>query len=177
MTINVLVGSKNRVKISAVEAAFINYFSEVNVDGVFVDSEVAKQPVGKDTFLGATNRVKNLMKLSQSNCHKIDYFVGIESGLTKLYSKWFIMDWICISNSSGIMHYGTTPCYTLPSSLVKKILEGKELCEIMNELTGEMDIKYKGGAIGYFSKNVVSRKEHYVQGTIMSLIPFINLNR
>ena len=52
----VLVGSKNPVKIASVSEAFANYFDDLEVVGIEVESGVSVQPVNDETFIGAQNR-------------------------------------------------------------------------------------------------------------------------
>ena len=44
----------------------------------------------------------------------------------------------------------------------------------MDEIAGVKNIGMKNGAIGYFTGNIITREDLYIQGTISALIPFIN---
>ena len=44
----------------------------------------------------------------------------------------------------------------------------------MDELTGEHNSKQKGGAVGFFTKNRMSRTEFYTYGLLVALSPFLN---
>ncbi len=50
--------------------------------------------------------------------------------------------------------------------------EGRELGEEMARLTGEENIKQKGGAIGAFTHGLLSRSSVYHQALILALCPF-----
>jgi len=53
----VVVGSDNPVKIGAAKNVFKRFFSDVDVDGVKVDSRVSEQPLSREeTKRGALNR-------------------------------------------------------------------------------------------------------------------------
>ncbi len=53
----VVVGSDNPVKIGAAKNVFKRFFSDVDVDGVKVDSRVCEQPLSlEETKRGALNR-------------------------------------------------------------------------------------------------------------------------
>ena len=41
-------------------------------------------------------------------------------------------------------------------------------------ITDQHNSKQKSGAIGYFTKDVITRKDLYTQGIITALIPFLN---
>lgn len=48
-----LIGTKNPVKIEAVKEAFEKYFSEIEIEGISVDSEVGDQPSDRQITIGA----------------------------------------------------------------------------------------------------------------------------
>jgi len=166
----VLVGSRNPVKIEAAREAFSKYFNDVEVIGVNVDSGVSDQPINDETYEGARNRALKLKRLGV----KADYFVGIEGGVKKIFSRWFGFGSICVIDKNGRMSFGASPHFELPERIMEQLLNGVELGKIMDNLTGENNVKQKNGAIGFFTKNRMSRKELYVSGLITALIPFIN---
>lgn len=170
----ILVGSKNPVKIDSVKEAFSKYFENIEVIGMKVDSKVSDQPINDETFEGAKNRALELKKINEKEKLEAEYFIGIEGGIIKSYSKWFAVGIMCIINKDGKMGFGASPHFELPEKIIKKLLEGIELGLVMDEITGEINIKQKGGAIGYFSKEVMKRKDLYVSGLITALIPFLN---
>ena len=62
----ILVGSKNPVKIEAVEETFLKYFKKVEVIGIEVDSNVPNQPINEETFEGAENRALALKRINKT---------------------------------------------------------------------------------------------------------------
>ena len=54
----ILIGTKNPGKIEGAKQAFEKYFENVEIQGISVDSEVGEQPINKEIFQGAKNRVK-----------------------------------------------------------------------------------------------------------------------
>lgn len=172
--VKVLVGSKNPVKIEAVKEAFSKFFSSVKAVGVEVDSKVSIQPVNSETFKGAKNRVLELKKINSKKNLKASFFVGIEGGIIFLFKKWFAFGAVCIMNDKGKIGYGTTCFFELPESITKELLDGKELGDVMDSITNEKNTKQKAGAIGYFTKGIMNRKNLYVNALIVALIPFLN---
>jgi inosine/xanthosine triphosphatase len=172
----VLVGSKNPVKIEAVKEAFSKYFDDVKVIGIEVESKVSNQPINDETFEGAKNRALELKRTSKEKNLNARFFVGIEGGIIKLYSKWFASGVMCIIDERGRVGFGMTPHFELPEDITKQLLSGVELGDVMDKITGEYNTKQKSGAIGFFTKGVMDRKNLYVQGLIVALIPFINEN-
>jgi len=170
----ILVGSKNPVKIDAVREAFSSYFDSLDVSGREVDSKVSAQPINSETFTGAKNRADGLFILAKKENLPIDYFVGIEGGILEEHGQWFALGCICIKNNKGETSFGTSALFPLPSVIVKELLNGKELGHVIDELAGDQNSKQKGGAIGYLTNGIISRKELYKQGIISALATFLH---
>ena len=76
----VSVGSRNRAKLSAVEAGLRPFFPDVVIEAVDVESGVDEQPVGFDEIIaGARNRA--LRSYAAMPC---DLAAGIEDGLVEI---------------------------------------------------------------------------------------------
>ncbi|MCD6229598.1 MAG: inosine/xanthosine triphosphatase [Candidatus Diapherotrites archaeon] len=172
----ILIGSKNPVKANAVKDAFSNYFNDFEVLEIEVDSMVSAQPIDREIFEGAENRATELRKINREQNMGATYFVGIEGGITNYYSKWFAFGGICIMDENGKTGFGTSPLFELPKKTISKILEGNELGDVIDCLIKEKNSKQKTGAIGFFTKNVMTRKKSYTYGLVVALIPFINKN-
>lgn len=170
----ILVGSKNPVKIDAVREALSNYFGNIEVTGIEVESGVSIQPVGDETFIGAKNRAQNLKMLNDTNKIGADLFVGIEGGIAKEFNRWFAFGCICIVDKSGNIGFGTSPHFELPILVIEKLLNGVELGIVMDEIQNEENTKQKNGAIGYFTNGVMNRKELYIEGLKVAIIPFLH---
>ena len=170
----ILVGSQNPVKIAATIEAFSTYFEDIEVIGMKVDSHVPNQPVNNETFKGAKNRALELKKMNDNNDLGAKFFVGIEGGIVERFSKWFAFGGMCIMNTDGKIGLGTSIHFELPQYVINRLFEGKELGDIMDEISGTKNTKQKGGAIEYFTKGVMDRKQIYIQGLIAALIPLIN---
>ena len=170
----ILVGSKNPVKIEAVEEAFLKYFKKVEVIGIEVDSKVPNQPINEGTFEGAENRASELKRINKTKKLNAQFFIGLEGGIIELYSKWFNFGVVYIIDNEGKTGLGISPCFELPDRMVQELLNNAELGEITGKMTKDRNIKKKGGAIGFFSKGRMKRKDLYVSGLITALIPFIN---
>lgn len=172
--VKVLVGSKNPVKVEAVKEAFSKFFSSVKAIGVDVNSKVSIQPVNSETFKGAKNRVLELKKINSKKNLKASFFVGIEGGIIFLFKEWFAFGAVCIMDNNGKIGYGTTCLFELPEAITKELLKGRELGDVMDELTNDKNTKQKAGAIGFFTKGKMNRKDLYVNGLVVALIPFLN---
>jgi inosine/xanthosine triphosphatase len=170
----ILVGSKNPVKVSSVEEAFKNYFPNIEVMGIEVASGVSNQPIGDETFAGAKNRAFALKQINVEQNLNADFFVGIEGGIIKLYEKWFAFGCMCVVDKEGNIGFGSSPQFELPPKVVEKLLSGIELGEVMDQIQNEENTKQKHGAIGYFTNGVMNRKELYIEGLKVAVVPFLH---
>jgi inosine/xanthosine triphosphatase len=170
----ILVGSKNPVKIDSVKEAFTNYYDNVEAVGIDVDSEVSVQPINDETFVGAQNRAIKLKELNYTQNLSADYFVGIEGGITKQFEKWFAFGCMCVVDKEGRTGFGMSPHFELPKNVIEKLLQGIELGDVMDEIMNQQNTKQKHGAIGFFTNGVMNRKELYIEGLKVAIIPFLH---
>ncbi|MBL1214438.1 MAG: inosine/xanthosine triphosphatase [Ignavibacteriae bacterium] len=170
----VLVGSNNPVKLEAAKEAFAAYYEDVEAVGINVDSNVPDQPIGDETYAGAENRALQLLEINDKEKLNADYFVGIEGGVSKVNNKLFAFGCMCILNKKKQKSFGTSPHFELPNLFSQKIMSGTELGILIDKHTDSHNTKQKAGAIGYFTKGKMDRKDLYVHGLIVALIPFIN---
>jgi inosine/xanthosine triphosphatase len=170
----ILVGSKNPVKLASVKEAFQKYFDNIDVIGVDINSKVSDQPVNDETFEGAKNRAIGLIEKNRSENLQAEYFVGIEGGITEIYSRWFAFGCMCVANNEGKTGFGTSAHFELPQKVVSELLNGKELGDVMDKIQNESNTKQKQGAIGFFTNGIMNRSELYVPGLITALIPFLH---
>lgn len=56
----ILIATKNEGKIEGAKRALLNYFEEIEIQGISVESNEREQPVNSDIYNGAKYRVKNL---------------------------------------------------------------------------------------------------------------------
>jgi inosine/xanthosine triphosphatase len=165
----VIVGSTNPVKIAAVKEAFSHYFQDLAVEGMSAASGVSDQPIDDETYLGAQNRAEELLTKVEA-----DYYVGVEGGVISLYDRWFIFGAMCVLDRKGRKSFGSSPHFELPPHFLERIQQRHELGALIDELTGETNLKQKGGAAGLFTHGRIDRSEFYVSGLVMALVPFIN---
>jgi inosine/xanthosine triphosphatase len=166
----VVVGSTNPVKIQAVKEVFNEVFGkEVEVISVKVDTGVSNQPFKEDIIEGSVNRAKSALKLTDA-----DFGVGIESGVMKFGEKWYNLGFITIVDEKGNMGTGTSGWFECPSGILKELENGKELGQVISEITGIVDVQRREGAIGVFTKGKVTRKELYKHGIFMALVKFLS---
>lgn len=172
----ILVGSKNPVKINAVKEAFEKHFGEAEVIGIEVPSQVPDQPINEETLIGAENRARNLYKINDEQNIKADYCVGVEGGIINQHKRWFAFGGMCVINNKGKVSFGSSPHFELPKIVVDKLLNRIELGDVMDEIMKTENSKCKSGAIGFFTNGVMDRKELYISGLLVAVVPFLHEN-
>lgn len=164
----IVVGSTNPVKVGAVEEAFRKYYPECRVEGIEVESDVSDQPMSEEeTIRGARNRA--------SRCSEhADFGVGIEGGIVQIGDKLYNCAWVSILSKEGVEGLSGGLYFELPPKVSERIKNGGELGPVMNEMTGEENVKRKMGAIGIFSKGQLDRKQAYVQIILSAMVKFVS---
>lgn len=165
----VAVGTNNPVKLKAVENVFSRIYGNVTVDARKVSSGVPSQPFGNETVKGAINRAKNAFKSGS-----YDYGVGIEAGLSDV--EGFILDvqFCAIYDNIDGITLGCGSGFEYPPVVISEVLAGREVGDVMSEISGIPDLGKKLGAIGYLSHGMLDRTQLTEQSVLMALIPRIN---
>lgn len=169
----ILVGSKNKVKIEAAKEAFLEYFEDVEVIGVPVESNVPDEPVNEEIYKGAQNRVNNLRRYAEENNLDVDYFVAVESGISNSLGKWLIINFAVIGDKEGFDSYGTSPGFPVPDKYVDRIIK-EDLGIVMDDIFKEDDLRSKQGGIGLLTKGKIDRKCLSRYAFLMALTEIIN---
>lgn len=168
-TLNIVVGSKNPVKIQAAKQAFETNFDayEVNVLGIDAPSGVSAQPMTQEeTSQGAANRVANLLENNDA-----DYYIAYEGGVDVFEDGPRTFAVICISDGKS-QWFGQTATLPLPINVYQELLRGEELGDAMDRLFDTKNIKQRGGAIGQLTKEKETRASIYTSATLLALAPF-----
>ena len=170
----VLIATKNQGKIEGAKKALEHYFKDIEITGITVKSEVPDQPVNKEIYECAKNRVKNLKKYAKENNISADLFLGIESGINDLLGRWMITNIAVIEDNKDFESYGTSPSFPVPDSLVQKIID-TNLSDVINTIFGEDKERHNhGGGIQLLTHDKISRIDLTEDAFIMALTKYIN---
>lgn len=169
----ILIGSKNPGKIAGAEQAFLKYFKDCEIEGISVSSGVSDEPVDKEIYQGARNRVENLIRYADEQKIDADYFLGIESGITNLLGKWIIVNVAVIKDKNGIESWGTSPGFPVPEKYVDRIIK-EDLGTVMDAIFKEKELRKGKGGIGFLTHNEISRIDLTEEAFIMALTTFVN---
>ena len=169
----ILVGTKNPGKVKGAELAFKHYFNDFEIEGISVNSEVSEQPINDEIYIGAKNRVANLKKYAKENNLKADFYVAIESGMTKRLGNWLIINIAYIEDSNGIKSWGSAPGFPVPKKYLAKIKK-TDLATVMDNIFAKKDLRSKNGVIELLTKGVITRIDATEEAFVMALISYIN---
>ena len=151
------VGSKNPVKLAAVNAVLGRITREARVESVFVPSTVRDQPFGDDeTICGALARAHAARKAVGA-----DLGIGIEGGVVDVDDTMRTCAWAAVVDSAGREGVGGSLAMPLPAAVAKLVREGMELGHAMDRLTGEQNTKHRQGAVGILTAGLVDRQAAY----------------
>lgn len=172
----VLMATKNEGKIEGAKRALENYFENVEIEGIPVESNVSDEPVNNDIYIGAKNRVKNLKKYAKENNIEADLYMSSESGIFNSLGRWMITNIAVIEDDKDFESYGTSASFPVPDVLVEDIINA-DLSQVMNKLYGKDDQRHnKGGAIQNLTHNKISRIDLTQMAFMMALTKYLNEN-
>jgi inosine/xanthosine triphosphatase len=170
----VLIATKNQGKIEGARKALLNYFDNVEIEGIPVESNVSEQPVNDEIYAGAKNRVKNLKEYCKQNNVVADLYLSIESGINNSLGRWMITNIAVIEDNNNFESYGTSPSFPVPDRLVQDIIN-TDLSKVMNKIFEKDDERHnRGGGIQLLTHNKISRIDLTEMAFIMALTKYIN---
>jgi len=170
--LQIVVGSRNPVKLKATEEAFTRVFPnfEIAVEGVSVPSGVAEQPMSDyETKAGAVARVRAVQDL-RPDAH---FWVGLEGGLETIDHQLWCMAWAVVMSAER-KGEARAAAFPLPQELKVLIEQGNELGAADDLLFGRVNSKQQDGTVGILTRGAITRLEYYVHPLVMALIPVIN---
>ena len=170
----ILIGTKNPGKIQGAKEAFEKYFENVQIEGIPVSSDVNAQPINKEIFQGAQNRVRNLKKYAEENNIIADFYVASEGGIQNLLCEgWIDFNAVVMEDKNGIISYGASQGFPIPNKYIEEIKE-KELGSVMDRIFEGRDLGKGKGGIGLLTHGELSRIDLTRNAFIMALTKYIN---
>lgn len=169
----VAVGSANRLKVRAVEAAFHLAFPKLRfrMRGFKVSSGVPEQPYGAQTSEGARNRALRAIAAWPA----ADYGVGIEAGLLKDpgLKRWVDVQYVAAVDKQGGWSAGHGGAFYYPDTVTAAVRKGRTISDVVGPLAGDPRVGSTTGAIGFLTRGVLDREQLTAQGVLLALVPRI----
>ena len=174
MIMKVIIATKNQGKIEGAKRALLNYFEDIEIIGIPVESNVSEQPVNDDIYIGAKNRLKNLKEYAKENNIEADLYLAIESGITNSLGRWLITNIAVIEDNKDFESYGTSRSFPVPEKLVQDVIN-TDLSQVMNKIFVKDDERHnRGGGIQLLTHDKVSRIDLTEMAFVMALTKYIS---
>jgi len=170
----VAVGSTNSAKVEATRCAFARWLGDVEVFTCNVDSGVSGQPVGDEVFSGALSRARGARAQALARGVDPDYCVGSEAGIVSLSGAWYAWGVVCVLDRNGVEGIGTTPAFRLPAAVAERLACGSELGDVVEEMSGDAGIREGRGAVGLFTRGLLTRRDLFENGVLAALAPHVS---
>ena len=156
------IASNSVDKINGIKHAIARFFeieeTELEVFHQSVDSGVSDQPFDEETYLGALNRVNNLIIPEE----KIDFYISCEAGIETFLGKYFNVQVVCIFDAKSKKYFfGKSAGWQIPSEDIG-IIKKSNLDNYLRSCKGITNIKELLG-------NDNSREYMVYQATLMGL--------
>lgn len=174
--INIVIGSKNPVKVNAARSAMAQLFPEaiIHAQGMDAPSGVPAQPMtDRDTRQGAINRVQYCQQHHAKHGSHADYYVAMEGGVDHFDFGPATFAYIAIAHAAQLA-IGRSAILPLPRQVYRALEAGEELGDVMDRLFNTVNIKQKGGAIGLLTHGHATRESNYTQAIILAMAPLLN---
>ena len=175
--VTIAVGTTNRAKLQSVETAAGRMFPAGHLlQPCSADSSVSDQPMSvAETMEGATNRAHAALAHAAARGAPADYGVGIEGGLERVGERWFEAGWVAVVRASdGRVGYGSAGRCEVSGSIVRRLQAGEELCEVMDDLSGQSAVGSHQGMMGIVTRGILQRGECMTHGVYFGFAPFIS---
>ena len=181
----IALGSDRAAKIMAVRASVARIatidpdWANANVVARRVETSVPAMPLTDWQLMeGARERALAARDALKSRRLEADIYVGLEGGFhsISIEGEWhtFLRGWAYATDGRhGV--FGAAPSISVPENIVKKVVDGRrELGAVIDDVTGERDVRSKQGAWGVLSKDLVTRSLSFELALIAAFAPFYN---
>lgn len=170
---NIVVASRNPVKVDATRLAFKELFPDESLDvsSVDVESGVSDQPVSdEETRRGARTRATNAASAEPD----ADFWVGMEGGIEVIDDQLMAFAWMVVLGRSRNISEARSVTLPLPPAVRELVDSGLELGDANDKVFATLNSKQGGGAYGLLTDGLYTRESVYRQTLILALTPFVN---
>ncbi|MCS6903475.1 MAG: DUF84 family protein, partial [Candidatus Bipolaricaulota bacterium] len=98
---------------------------------------------------------------------------GIEAGLiwNETLKLYFDVQFCAIFSRDGRLTVGHGSGFVYPPKVMERVLAGQTVGAVMSEVAQVERLGHKEGAIGFLSKNLLTREQLTEQAVLMALLP------
>ncbi len=170
---NIVVASRNPVKLDAARRAFKELFPDASLEvgSVDVESGVSDQPKSdEETRRGARTRAINASHAEPD----ADFWVGMEGGIEVIDDQLMAFAWMVVLGRSESISEARSVTLPLPPAVRDLVDGGLELGDANDKVFATLNSKQGGGAYGLLTDGLYTRESVYRQTLIIALTPFVN---
>ncbi|ULH14943.1 inosine/xanthosine triphosphatase [Deinococcus sp. KNUC1210] len=174
--LTIAAGTLNPAKLRPVEQVFQQLWPGSRVQGVQAASGVSEQPIGvEETMRGAVQRAR----AARAAVAGAGYGVGLEGGVRFEPSApeegggCWLFGIVAVTDGTRL-EVGRSAELRLPPPVAARLYAGEELGPIMDELSGQQNIKQKAGTVGLLTGGLLSRADVWQMALTLSLAPFLH---
>ena len=181
----IALGTTRASKIAAVCAAAMRV---AEIDSGWRGAEIIPMAVETDSpampltdeelMLGAKSRAEAVRKLLQQENKTAHLYIGLEGGFhtieleNQIYT--FLRGWAYVTDGTR-RNFGASPSISVPKLIVKSVVEKRrELGDVIDEFSGEGDVRSRQGAWGVFSRDLLTRSMSFELALIAAFASFYN---
>jgi inosine/xanthosine triphosphatase len=158
------------------------------IDSTWADANVVARPVTTNVpampltdwqlMQGARERALAVRDVLRARRLEAEIYVGLEGGFhsISIEGEWhtFLRGWAYATDGKRGA-FGASPSISVPDALAKKVIEGRrELGLVIDEVSGQRDIRSREGAWGVLSRDLVTRSMSFELALIAAFAPFYN---
>lgn len=181
----IALGSDRAAKIMAVRASVARIatihpdWANANVVARRVETSAPAMPLTDWQLMeGARERALATRDSLRARRLEADIFVGLEGGFHSISigGEWhtFLRGWAYATDGERSA-FGAAPSISVPPQIVKSVVEGRqELGTMIDQVTGQRDVRSKQGAWGVLSEDLVTRSLSFELALIAAFAPFYN---
>ena len=181
----IALGSDRAAKIMAVRASIARV---AEIDAAWRDASVVARSVKTDSpampltdwelMSGARQRALAVREILIKQKLDADLYVGLEGGFHSISVEgdWhtFLRGWAFVTDGER-GSFGMSPSIAVPPAIVKNVIEGKrELGLVIDEVSGERDVRSRQGTWGVLSRDLLTRSMSFEAALIAAFAPFYN---
>jgi inosine/xanthosine triphosphatase len=181
----IALGSERAAKVEAVRASLLRIaaldegWSAAEVVARKVETGVPEMPLTNEQLMrGAKTRADGVRELLSKEGTSAQLFVGLEGGLHSVLidDQWhtFLCGWAYVTDGARGT-FGAAPSISLPDFIARSVIDGgRQLGEVIDELTGLEDVRSRQGAWGVLSRELLTRSHSFEAALVAAFAPFYN---
>ena len=181
----IALGSERAAKVEAVRVSVARI---ATVDEAWLGAEIVARGVetgvplmplsGEMLMRGARNRAEAVRELLLKEGTSAEIYVGLEGGFhsVEIDGRWhtFLCGWAYATDGERGM-FGAAPSVSVPDFIARCVTDGgRELSEVIDEVTGSHDVRSRQGAWGVLSRDLLTRADSFEAALVAAFAPFYN---